>query len=130
MFGALPSRMARCEHGQGQTVDLEEDDSRDVRAWIAPPWRRAIRWMTRSVYVSSSLRPKITSSTTLTADATNAVRSAQPNQSTMNACGAMLGGEQQEQGVEHEHEHEAQHERVRQAERRHDAERAPRSGSR
>ena len=30
MFGALPSRIARCSTGQREPVDLEEEDARDV----------------------------------------------------------------------------------------------------
>ena len=47
-----------------------------------PPWRRAMRRVTFSEYVSSSLVPKITSSTTETAAAMSAVSSAHQNEST------------------------------------------------
>src|SRR5215204_4703440 len=43
-----------------------------------------MRWTTRTVYVSSSSVPKITSSTTLTAATTSAPSSAQPKLSTTN----------------------------------------------
>ena len=49
---------------------------------VAPPWRRAIRWTTRTVYVSSSFVPKITSRNTLTAATRRAASSAQPKLST------------------------------------------------
>ena len=70
------------QHRQREPVDLEEDDPGNVGLESRPPWRRAIRWTTRSVYVSSSFVPKITSSTTLTAATTSAASSAQPKEST------------------------------------------------
>jgi hypothetical protein len=56
---------------------------------IWPPVRRAIRRVTRKVYVSSSLVRKIGSSATEKADATNAASSAHQNESTVSAPGAM-----------------------------------------
>ena len=53
---AVPHRAAK--HGQREPVDLEEDDPRQVGLLDRAPWRRAIRRATRSVYVSSSLRPE------------------------------------------------------------------------
>ena len=41
-----------------------------------------MRWITRSVYSSSSFVPATTASTTVTAEAISAVRSAQKNRST------------------------------------------------
>ena len=48
---------------------------------VRSPERRAIRWTTRKAYVSSSLVPKSTSSTTPTAEATRATPSADQNES-------------------------------------------------
>ena len=67
MLVALPSRIALPEHREREPVDLEVDDPGNLAFGSPPPWRRAIRWTTRSVYVSSSFVPKITSRTTLTA---------------------------------------------------------------
>ena len=49
---------------------------------VAPPCRFAIRWITRSEYVSSSFVLKMISRTMLTAAISNAASSAQPKLST------------------------------------------------
>ena len=77
MFGALPSRIARAQHRQREPVDLQEEDPRDV-GLPAPPCRFATRCVTRTVYASSSLVPKTTSSAVDTTAAMSAVASAQP----------------------------------------------------
>ena len=83
MCGALPSRIARRSTGNASpSISRKTIPGTSVR--VAPPWRFAIRWTTRSVYVSSSFVEKITSSTTLTAATTSAASSAQPKLSTSN----------------------------------------------
>ena len=101
------------EHRPRQPVDLEEDDARRVRRAV-PPCRRAIRRMTRSEYVSSSLAPKITSSTSIAAAITSAASSAHPNESTLIVRVLMCEARSSISGVEHQHEHEAERERERQ----------------
>ena len=80
MFGALPSRIARCSTGSARP-SISRKTIPGASVSTRSPERRAIRWITRSVYVSSSFVPKITSSTTPTADATSATRSADQNES-------------------------------------------------
>ena len=111
--GRSPTRRARCvpvgeparhlgrvavahrppQHRQREPVDLEEDDARHVRAPPRSPERRAIRWMTRSVYVSSSfVAEQHVERRSSTADATSAASSAHPKLSTMIELGDDVRG--------------------------------------
>src|SRR5829696_2021220 len=82
MFGALPSRIARRRTGNARpSISRKMIPGASVR--VAPPCRRAMRWTTRSVYVSSSFAEKTTSSTTLMAASTRAASSAHQNESTV-----------------------------------------------
>ena len=84
---ALPSRIA-AQHRQAETIDLEEDDPGHVVRTCSPE-RRAMRCVTRSMYVSSSFVRKIGSRVTEATDATNAAPSAAHHESTEIAFGAM-----------------------------------------
>ena len=110
-----PARHVRCvpvahrapQHRQREPVDLQEDDPRARRSGVAPPCRRAMRWTTRSVYVSSSLAENTTSRTTLTAATTIAASSAHQNESTVklsSTSSAICSSE----GVQHQREQEAE----------------------
>ena len=60
--GALPSRIARRSTGSASpSISRKMIPGTSVRS--CAPWRRAIRWITRSVYVSSSFVPRTTWST-------------------------------------------------------------------
>ena len=79
--GTTPSRIARASTGNASpSISRNTIPGSEVRTW--PPCRRATRLITRSMYVSSSLTPRITSITTLAAAITSAAASAQPNEST------------------------------------------------
>ena len=114
MCGALPSRIARRSTGNASpSISRKTIPGTSVR--VAPPWRFAIRWTTRSVYVSSSFVEKITSSTTLTAATTSAASSAQPKLSTSNESrmslpilSATAFGDQHEDETERKHERQPQ----------------------
>ena len=77
MFGALPSRIARCSTGYA-SPSISRKTIPGSRLSTRSPERRAIRLMTRSEYVSSSSAPSSTSSTTATAEVTSAMSSAAP----------------------------------------------------
>ena len=81
MVGALPSRIARCRTGSA-SPSISRKTRPGTSVSTRSPERRAIRWITRSVYVSSSFVPKRTSRTTVTAEAMSAVRSAHRKLST------------------------------------------------
>ena len=81
IVGALPSRIARCSTGSA-SPSISRNTIPGASVLTRSPERRAIRWMTRNVKVSSSLVPKSASSATATPDATSATRSAEPNEST------------------------------------------------
>ena len=59
-FGRAPVAHRMAQHRQREPVDLEEEDPRACRCDVWPPWRRAMRWITRSVYSSSSFVPVTT----------------------------------------------------------------------
>src|SRR5262245_60094318 len=80
MFGAFPSRIARWRTGRARP-SISRKMIPGASVIVCSPERRAIRWMTRYVYVSSSFVPKSTSSTTPTAAATSATPRADQNES-------------------------------------------------
>ncbi len=80
MCGAFPSRIARCSTGRARP-SISRKMIPGASVLVSSPERRAIRRMTRYVYVSSSFVPKSTSSTTPTADATSATPRADQNES-------------------------------------------------
>ncbi len=80
--GALPSRIARWSTGRARP-SISRKMIPGASVCVVPPWRRAIRRITRSEYVSSSFAPKITSSTSIDAEITTDASSAQPNESTL-----------------------------------------------
>ncbi len=81
MLGALPSRMARCSTGRA-SPSISRKTMPGVSARTRSPERRAIRCVTRNVYVSSSLVPNRTSRATPSAAATRATPSADQKEST------------------------------------------------
>ena len=81
MFVALPSRIARRRIGRARpSISRKTIPGRSVA--VRSPERLASRWITRSVYVSSSAAPIITCSTRLTAAATSATSSAAQKESS------------------------------------------------
>ena len=79
------------------------------------PWRRAIRRVTRSVYSSSSLVPRMTCSTMLTAAITSEASSASPKEpmwmssgNTLSAIRSTRRRRQHQQEARDEHERQAQ----------------------
>jgi hypothetical protein len=107
------------QHRQREPVDLEEDDPR--RARLHPlAERRAIRCVTRSVYVSSSFVPSTASKTTPSAAAASATSSADQNESTERSSVCDVVGRQEHRRVEHQHDEEAEQRDERQAQRRHE----------
>ena len=86
--GALPSRIARRRIGSpSPSISRKTIPGTSVRIWSFD--RRAMRWTTRNVYVSSSFVPNTVSSTTVTADARSAATSAHQKESTWIASGAI-----------------------------------------
>ena len=81
MFGALPSRIARWRTGSA-SPSISRKTRPGTSVSTRSPERRAMRSITRSVYVSSSFVPNTTSSTTVTAAAMSAVSSAHQKLST------------------------------------------------
>ena len=75
---------------------------------LGSPWRRATRWITRSVYSSSSLVPAITWSTIETAAITSDASSASPNESTVSTSGTSVVGEHQRGGIDEQDQQEAE----------------------
>ena len=89
MFGALPSRIARCSTGRARpSISRKTMPGASVETGFRP--RRAILWMTRNVYVSSSFDPATASRITPTAAATSATPSADQKESTVRSPFVML----------------------------------------
>jgi hypothetical protein len=81
LFGALPARIARWSTGSASpSISRKTIPGASVRT--RSPERRAIRCVTRNVYVSSSFVPNRVSRPTPTADATSATTSADQNDQT------------------------------------------------
>ena len=116
IVGALPSRIARCSTGSASpSISRNTIPGASVRT--RSPERRAIRWMTRNVKVSSSFVPKSASSATRDPgrDERNQERRAERVDREV-AVRDAVGGEQHER-VEHEYEHESDEKCQRQTER-------------
>ena len=114
--GAVPSRIARRSTGSA-SPSISRKMIPGTSVCSCPPVRRAIRRITRSVYVSSSFAPRRTSSTTLAADATSAASSAQPKWSTEIASGRSSAAIMNMSASSDEHEQQAEDERVRERQR-------------
>src|SRR5215211_2699178 len=81
MFGALPLRIARCRTGRARP-SISRNTIPGTAVSTRSPDRRAIRWVTLKVYVSSSSVPRRTSRTTVSAEASRATASADQNESS------------------------------------------------
>ena len=89
IVGALPSRIARRSTGSANpSISRKTIPGASLR--MRSPERRAMRCMTRKVYVSSSSVPRSTSSPTPTAEATSATSSADQKESTERSPSVML----------------------------------------
>ena len=84
----------------------------------SPPWRRAIRCTTRSVYSSSSLVPVSIWITIETAAITSAASSASPNEPIVKKSGKTSSVSMERAGVGEQHQQEADDQRERQPQRR------------
>ena len=84
---AFPSRIARRSTGSA-SPSISRKMIPGMSVFVTLPCRRAIRWTTRSVYVSSSFVPAIAWRTTLTADVISAATSAHQALDTLIAPGA------------------------------------------
>ncbi len=80
MFGAFPSRIARWSTGSA-SPSISRKTTPGALVCVRSPERRAIRWTTRNVYVSSSFVPNSVSRATPSAEATSATPSAAQNES-------------------------------------------------
>ena len=80
--GALPFRMARCSTGSARP-SISRKTTPGTSVSSRSPERRAMRWITLNVYVSSSFVPRTMSSTTPIAAAASATPSADQNESTV-----------------------------------------------
>src|SRR5215218_3245789 len=81
MFGALPLRIARCRTGRARP-SISRNTIPGTAVSTRSPDRRAIRWVTLKVYVSSSSVPRRMSRTTVSAEASRATASADQNESS------------------------------------------------
>ena len=86
MFGALPSRIASRSTGSA-SPSISRNTMPGTSVTALAPWRRAIRRVTRRLYSSSSLVPRIAWRIRLTAEITIAASSASPNESTRMSSG-------------------------------------------
>ena len=86
--GVLPSRIDRRRTGAA-SPSISRNSSPGTSVRTCSPERRATRSTTRSAKTSSSFTPKKTMSATSTPEATSTARSADPNESTLIAPGAI-----------------------------------------
>ena len=81
------------------------------------PDRRAIRWITRIVYASSSFVPATTSSTVVIAEMTSAATSRRPESAYLDRALRQRVGAKEHDGVEHEEQEKRRRNGVRQTQR-------------
>ena len=84
IVGALPSRIARWSTGFARP-SISRYTMPGTSVSMRSPERRAIRWITRIMYASSSFVPATTSSTVAIAEMTSAARIPDPNLPTSTA---------------------------------------------
>ena len=121
-FGALPSRIARCSTGSARP-SISRKTIPGTSVLVAPPARRAIRWITRSVYVVVVVRRQkdVRSTIIEAAEVTSDGEQRRAERVDLDALeSAMSDGQQQHAASSDEDEDEAEQQRERQPQRRED----------